>query len=123
MNIGNVRAWIPVHWLGREYYECCFHLKTNFDFGQIANASYTKQINVKTITSVVDRAPTYILYNNYKHKEASTHSAAPSKCIHSGIQKFGMDITGTAMPAQNPVPLDIASIPKHARYIKKIAFT
>jgi hypothetical protein len=74
-------------------------------------------------------------------QEAPTHSTAPSKCIHSSNPKRQKDETGktsqkyrhhrqelysnpcssvgTRMPARNPVPLDFASIPRHARYMKK----
>jgi hypothetical protein len=71
-------------------------------------------------------------------QEVPTHSAAPSKCIHSSNPKSHKDETGktsqkyrqelyrqerysnpcssvgTRTPARNPVPLDFACIPRHA---------
>jgi hypothetical protein len=73
-------------------------------------------------------------------QEVTTHSAAPSKCIHSSDQKFDMDRTSTGkqnitskhhktllhtficrhrMPARKLAPLHLANMPTDARYAKK----
>jgi hypothetical protein len=53
------------------------------------------------------------LRRHRKHSQASYHKQLHELCYSS------YSSVGTRMPAQNPEPLNLASIPKHARYIKK----
>jgi hypothetical protein len=54
------------------------------------------------------------LHGHRKHSQAS-HKKPLHKIVYPSYSSVG-----TRMPARNPEPLDLASIPKHARYIKKL---
>jgi hypothetical protein len=56
------------------------------------------------------------LHGHHKHSQANHH-----KSLH-GIVYPSYSSVGTCMPARNRSPLDLASICKHAWYIKKIPY-
>jgi hypothetical protein len=53
------------------------------------------------------------LHEHLEHSQANHH-----KPLHKIVYLSYLAV-GTSMPARTEVPLDFASIPKHARYIKK----
>jgi hypothetical protein len=60
------------------------------------------------------------IHNSHGHHTHHGHNQAKHLKQLQGIDYQLCSSVDTRMPARNPVPLDLASIPKHARYIYKL---